>query len=145
MNIEREARRDAKEFARAQMFYGPGAGNRRKLIQASVDAKAHRSPAYGRAFHAELAAQDMAKHATKARFERDRIDVSRSLGRNIRGLLTGDYRGVSNGVLMIAAAGYLAHKSGLDQRVYEDLRGRIRSYKERRRLRKNFPNITLLK
>lgn len=35
----REARKDASEFARAQMFYGEGAGTRRKLIRATVDAK----------------------------------------------------------------------------------------------------------
>ena len=31
-----KAKKDAKEFARAKMFYGEGAGNRRKLIKATV-------------------------------------------------------------------------------------------------------------
>ena len=34
--VRRKARKDAKEYARAKMYYGEGAGNRRKLIRATV-------------------------------------------------------------------------------------------------------------
>ena len=37
--LQKEASKDAKEFARAKMFYGEGAGNRRKLIKATVNQK----------------------------------------------------------------------------------------------------------
>lgn len=70
----KEARKDATEFARAKMFYGEGAGNRRKLINASVDAKRKRDPSYGKAFDHHLAKQNMADHAQKARSERSRTD-----------------------------------------------------------------------
>lgn len=39
IRISKEAEKDAIEFARAKMFYGEGAGNRRKLIKNSVEAK----------------------------------------------------------------------------------------------------------
>jgi hypothetical protein len=42
----REARKDATEFAKAKMFYGEGAGTRRKLIKAKVEAKAGKDPNY---------------------------------------------------------------------------------------------------
>ena len=34
--VRRRARRDAKEYTQAKMYYGEGAGNRRKLIKATV-------------------------------------------------------------------------------------------------------------
>lgn len=34
---DRAARKDAKEFTQAKMYYGEGAGNRRKMIKAKVD------------------------------------------------------------------------------------------------------------
>jgi len=37
--VRRRARRDAKEFTQAKMYYGEGAGNRRKLIKATVKAR----------------------------------------------------------------------------------------------------------
>lgn len=71
---DREAKKDAKEFARAKMFFGEGAGTRRKLIKNSVDAKAKRDPSYKKAFDAHLGRQDMSTHAQKARTERSRTD-----------------------------------------------------------------------
>jgi len=71
---DKEAAKDAKEFARAKMFYGQGAGNRRKLINNSVAAKRKKDPAYGKAFDAHLAKQDMSTHASKAVSERKRTD-----------------------------------------------------------------------
>jgi hypothetical protein len=70
----REARKDAKEFARAKMFFGEGAGTRRKLINKSVEAKKQRSSAYAKAFDTNLAIQDLSTHASKAKKERKRTD-----------------------------------------------------------------------
>ena len=66
----REARKDAQEFARAKMFYGEGAGTRRKLIKAKVEGKSKKDPNYKKAFDQHLSNQDMSKHAEKARGER---------------------------------------------------------------------------
>jgi hypothetical protein len=72
----RAAKKDAKEFARAKMFYGEGAGTRRKLIKATVEAKSKKDPSYKKAFDSHLGNQDMASQASKARGERKRKDVA---------------------------------------------------------------------
>jgi hypothetical protein len=71
----REARKDAAEFARAKMFYGKGAGTRRKLIKGTVEAKRKKDPSYSKAFDHHLEKQDMSTHASKARRERGRKDT----------------------------------------------------------------------
>lgn len=76
---DREASKDASEFARAKMFYGEGAGTRRKLIKASVDAKSAKDPDYKKAFDFHLAKQDMSIHAEKARGERKHTDTKKSV------------------------------------------------------------------
>lgn len=70
----REAKKDAVESARAKLFYGEGAGTRRKLINASVEAKSKRDPDYKKAFDHHLGNQDLSVHASKARGERTRTD-----------------------------------------------------------------------
>lgn len=72
--VDKDARKDAEEFARAKMFYGQGAGNRRKLINNTVDAKKKRVPGYAKAFDGHLSTQDMSRHASKAQTERSRTD-----------------------------------------------------------------------
>lgn len=73
-STNRAARKDANEFARAKMFFGEGAGTRRKLIKATVEAKRKRIPGYAKAFEHHLANQDLSTHAKKATKERSRTD-----------------------------------------------------------------------
>lgn len=127
MNTQREARRDAREYARAQMFYGEGAGTRRKLISATVDAKSGRDPKYARVFRTELARQDMAEHAAKARRERARTDALESTKRNTRALLTGNYQNAQAGVMILILLGYAAHQTGLDKKMWD----KAKEYKDR--------------
>lgn len=72
--INRDAAKDAKEFARAKQFYGEGAGTRRKLIKAKVESKSKHSASYKKAFDHHLANQDMGKHSDRAVSERKRRD-----------------------------------------------------------------------
>lgn len=72
--VDRDASRDAKEFARAKLFYGEGAGNRRKLIKAKVEQKSKSVPGYKAAFDHHLKNQDLSKHADKAAQERRSTD-----------------------------------------------------------------------
>lgn len=72
----REARKDAEEFARAKMFFGEGAGTRRKLINKTVEAKKAKDPIYAKVFEQHLMSQDLSKHAQGARKERTSIDRS---------------------------------------------------------------------
>lgn len=119
MNTQREARRDAFEYARAAMYYGEGAGTRRKLISATVDAKAQRDPSYAAAFRQELSRQDMAEHASKARRERRRQDTGESVRRNTRALVSGNYQNAQTGIVLLILAGVAAHKTGLDAKAVE--------------------------
>ena len=82
----REAKKDAKEYARAKMFYGEGAGTRRKLINNSVKAKSSKDPSYKKAFEEHLKNQDMSKHAEKARAERRSKDARKSVAKTARGV-----------------------------------------------------------
>jgi hypothetical protein len=136
VNATKEARRDAQEYARAQMFYGDGAGTRRKLIQATVDSRAHRDPAYARAFHQALAVQDMAQHAKKAQIERHRKDRNATISRNVKGALSGNSKSLNASVLVIGLAVYVAHQTGYDKVVIAKAKQAYNDFKARRNRRR---------
>lgn len=75
-STNRMARKDAKEYATAKMFYGQGAGTRRKLIKATVEQRSKNDPAYKKAFDHHLAKQDMAERASVATKQRGRKDTA---------------------------------------------------------------------
>lgn len=132
MNAQKEAVRDAYEFARAQVFYGEGAGNRRKLIKAVVAAKASRSPAYQQAFESALAVQDMAVHVQKARKERRRRDFTHAFNKNTRNAMAGRYTGVNMAVIVIGGVAYYAHHTGYDKRLYISVKNKVEERKQKR-------------
>jgi hypothetical protein len=70
----KDAKKDAEEFARAKMYYGKGAGNRRKLIKNTVEAKSSKSESYKKAFDKHTSDQDLAKHSSGAKKERSKTD-----------------------------------------------------------------------
>lgn len=76
--VRRQAKKDAKETARAKQFYGEGAGTRRKLIKAKVEGRS-KDPAYAKAFNEHLAKQDPSKHASKAIAERRSKDARKKV------------------------------------------------------------------
>lgn len=107
---QKQAKKDAKEFARAKMFYGEGAGTRRKLIKNTVQERS-KDPVYKKAFDEALSQQDMAKHAQKARGERKRRDVvNLAAGRT-------DRTSAGLAALAIAAPAVIAiaHNTGVDR------------------------------
>lgn len=117
----KEAAKDAREFARAKQFYGKGAGTRRKLIKATVEGKSKKSDAYKRAFDHHLAGQDTSKHAAKAQTERKRKDISASARRGIRGtshILRGNSQYASAATAIVVGGALYAHKSGIDKAVF---------------------------
>lgn len=63
------AKKDAKKYARAKMYYGEGAGNRRKLIKARVNERS-KDPVYKKAFDDAYSKQNMERHASAAKIER---------------------------------------------------------------------------
>lgn len=132
--VNREARKDAEEFARAKMFYGTGAGNRRKLIKSSVEAKSQKDESYKQAFDHHLAKQDMADHAAKAQSERRRKDVTSTTAKTARGVhrqLTGGFGGVSLASAVIAGAYLSAKATGVDQVLIDTAKKQVSTFKNK--------------
>lgn len=63
-HVKRQAKKDAKEYARAKMFYGEGAGIRRKLINNTVKERS-KDPSYKTEFDKAMSQQRMDKHVKK--------------------------------------------------------------------------------
>lgn len=118
----RDAKKDAKEFARAKQFYGEGAGTRRKLIKATVEGKSKKSPDYKKAFDHHLDRQDTSKHAAKAQAERKRKNVVNSTRKGIRGtshILRGNAQYASAATAIVVGGALYAHKAGIDKAVLD--------------------------
>lgn len=114
----RTARKDAEEFARAKMFYGTGAGNRRKLIKATVNSRS-KDPVYKEEFDKHLAKQDMGKHAEKAKQERLVKDTKESVAKTSRGLWNMSVGNVSRASATAAGLYTIAHMTGMDKKIVD--------------------------
>jgi len=128
-NPERAARRDAKEYARAKMFYGEGAGTRRKLIKNTVEERS-KNPAYKKAFDEALSKQDMAKHVQNAKTERkvrDAKNTTAKTGRGVINMVTGHPERLSAGMAAVAAVLAVAHQTGADKIAIDSAKKAYRS------------------
>ena len=135
--VRRKARKDAKEYARAKMYYGEGAGNRRKLINATVKERS-KDPNYKSEFDKALSKQDMSKHASAAKRERKVKDTKNAAGKMGRGLVNaavGNVARASAAALVVYAG---LHYTGADKviaaqakktvgKVMDEVGGQIRS------------------
>ena len=83
--VRRRARRDAKEYTLARMYYGEGAGNRRKLIKATVKARS-KDPFYKSEFNKAVSKTDMSKRASQAQRQRGRKNARNATGKTVRGV-----------------------------------------------------------
>lgn len=105
--VRRRDRRDAKEFTQANMYYGEGAGNRRKLIKARS-----KDPFYKSEFDKAVANTDMSKRASQARRQRGRKNARNASGKTVRGvgnIATGNVSR-AGGALALGYLGYQAAK-----------------------------------
>lgn len=75
-NTVRLVNKDAKRYADAKMFYGKGAGTRRKLLKAELEKKMKNIPNYEKLFNDKIKTVDYAKSANKAKVERTTKDVT---------------------------------------------------------------------
>ena len=124
---KREARKDAKEFARAKMYYGEGAGNRRKLIKATVQEKS-KSKVYADEFEKSLASQNMADHAKKAKTERrvnDAKNTAGKVGRSVVNIAAGNPQRAAASVLTIYGAMRI---TGMDKKIVDWGRDLLQMY-----------------
>ncbi len=113
------AKKDAKEYARAKMFYGEGAGNRRKLIKNTVAQRTKDNKHYGEAFEKYLSEQDMAKHASAAKRERATRTTKKTVAKTGRGLINASMGNIGRASTSAAAIYTVAHMTGIDQQIYQ--------------------------
>ena len=83
--LEKDAKRDAKEYAKAQAYYGEGAGTRRKKIK-NLTSERMKDKDYKRVFESFLASQDMSKAQKSANRERKTRDVYNYTAKTARGV-----------------------------------------------------------
>lgn len=83
----KQARKDAQETARSKMYYGEGAGVRRRNINAVVKQRS-KDPTYKKAFDEEYAKQDMGKARRDAERQRKTTDhvepIKTGIGRGVK-------------------------------------------------------------
>lgn len=141
----RAAKKDAKEFARAKMFYGEGAGTRRKLIKAKVESRS-KDEQYKAAFDHYFANQDLGRHASKAKTERKVRNVTKGTaktGRGIINIINGNPQAAGAVAVTVVGAAGLAHKAGVDKillnqgkKVYSYIKTEVRAQQIKREFKK---------
>lgn len=142
MNIKKIATNDAESWARAEMFFGEGAGTRRKLLNAEIAHKVERISGYHEAFNKAYSKQNMADHAIKAAKERKHLDRSNIIRKNVGALLRGDRRGMSNAFAAVVIVAAVSKATGYDKvaiekakKLKDDAQRRWVLYKSRRALK----------
>jgi hypothetical protein len=129
--LQKQAQIDAAEYAGAYMAIGEGAGNRRKLIDGTVDYKMEFVPGYREAFTEAHAKQDMAKHAERARKENQRRERSQAAERNTKAVLSGDMKNADLKVIALIGIGVVAHHTGFDKKVFDFTKKKIDDVKRK--------------
>lgn len=137
------AAKDAKEAARAKMFYGEGAGTRRKLINATVEARSKKDPTYRSAFDYHMSKQDMSSHASKARGERSRTDKKKSVRQGagyVARKITGEW-GTTAAFTAVALSGAAFLNSPQGRRFVQNAGTRVSDLMDQGRHSQNARNI----
>ena len=142
--IRRYAKQDAEEYANAKMFYGEGAGNRRKLINATVKQRSKQA-GYKEEFERQLAQQDMVKAASRARTERKAKDAKKAVGKASRSAINIAMGNVGRASASAAAVYAVAHATGIDKKIgkymgrkVSDLQSRVKLEYTRYQVNKMF-------
>lgn len=122
MDVSKIAKKDAFDWARAEMFFGAGAGTRRKLLNAAIEDKVAKIPGYVELFEEYYSKQNFADHAIAAAKERKRIDRMVSIKRNGKGLLTGNRRQMTTAVVTGVVVWGLLVETGYDKPIKENVK-----------------------
>lgn len=116
---DRLAKKDAKEYARAKMYYGEGAGNRRKLIKNTVEQRRKDNKHYGEAFDSYYKNQDMAKHVSAAKKERATRTATSKAIKTGRGLVNAAMGNVGRASAAAASLYMLGRATGVNEKIYD--------------------------
>jgi hypothetical protein len=122
MNVNRTAAKDAARWAYAQMFFGEGAGTRRKLLTAEINHKCIEFPGYAEAFDRAYVKQNFANLAIKAAKERKHLDRSKFIKRNVLGIVSGNRRNLTAGVAIGIIAWGVAKETGADEDIKREVK-----------------------
>lgn len=141
--IEKMALTDAQRAAAADMFYGEGAGTRRKLLNAELAPKM-KMPGYFEAFESAYNKLDMNKFAEQAVKERKKIDRAAKTSQNLRALKNGNINGLTTGVFVVAGGVWLAHQTGYDKKAEAEMKKLWARAKQTWKVRKNLGPIGLV-
>lgn len=118
--LQNMATKDASDWARAEMFFGEGAGIRRRHLEAQIKEKRNDIPNYKEWFDFAYSRQNMAEHAIAAAKERKKIDAMASAGKNFRAIRSGNIHGLSNSVFVIGGLAYVVHATGADKKIVDE-------------------------
>lgn len=116
ITLEKMAEQDAERWAAAEMFYGEGAGTRRKLLDAELQTKLSDGD-YENAFYNAYNSLNLDKFAERAIKERQKIDRAAKAGKNFNALKRGNLTGLSNGIFIVVGVAYVAHATGYDKKI----------------------------
>lgn len=119
--FEKMVQKDAERWAAAEMFYGEGAGTRRKLINAEILTKTQ-DPAYEIALTEAVNKLDMTKFAEAAIKERKAIDRAAKASRNFRALKNGNLQNLTTGVFVAYGTYWVCKQTGYDKKIEAEAR-----------------------
>jgi hypothetical protein len=118
----RMAAKDAKEHGLAKMYYGEGAGIRRRQIKNVVETRKKQDPNYAKAFDHHVAQQDLAKASSKAHSKRKRTDAvntTKKTAKGINHIINGNPQYASAAAALLVGGALAVHKSGIDKIVMD--------------------------
>lgn len=115
--LEKMAAKDAYDYGVAQMFFGEGAGTRRKLLDAVIGDKIRDIPGYEMAFENAASRLNQTELAEIAIKERKNIDRAAKAGQNFRAIKNGNLNNMTTGIFIIAGVVMVAHQTGYDKVV----------------------------
>lgn len=113
----RMASKDAKEYIQAKMYYGEGAGVRRRQIKAVVTERS-KDDSYKKAFDAHVSGQDLAKASKQARSKRKRTDALNGTKKTVKGInhiRNGNAQYASATAALLVGGALYAHQQGIDK------------------------------
>lgn len=128
MNIRKEAKKDAKRYAKAKMNYGDGAGIARRHINAELEKKFDDAK-YQAAFEEELAKLDMEQIVREIKTKNNAKDLAGGLKKSIKTVAK---------VGTVAAGAYTfyaANQEGID-RIVSGVKIRVQNAINKRKYKK---------
>ncbi len=115
--LDKIAAQDAYDYGFAQMFFGEGAGTKRKFIGNIVDQKMQDIPGYSEAFDKAFGELNQIEIAEAALKHRKALDRSAKAARNFRAARSGNYGNLTNGIAAAVCVYVVLYNTGYDKKI----------------------------